>query len=150
MNIFRSNILNVYGERGKEWLNELPQLVNDIAAKLTLTELKPVDNLSFNYVASGFQGKRPVILKAALDTDALKKEALALWCFEDYGAVKVIAEENGFLLLERAIPGISLKSHLPDQTTNSVAIACKMMQRLHQAPIPAEHNFPHIKRVLTN
>jgi len=36
MNGFQSNILNIYGEKGKAWLDELPELVTAIASRLDL------------------------------------------------------------------------------------------------------------------
>ena len=68
MNQLESNIINIYGERGKAWLVDLPILVKQIASKHHLTDLQPVNNLSYNYVLSGFQGTQPIILKLGLDT----------------------------------------------------------------------------------
>lgn len=114
-----------------------------------LRDLKEVTNLTYNYVLSGFQGDNPVILKLGLDHDALTREAFALKCFAEYGAVHVLAEDKGMLLLERVMPGISLKSYFPNQEHESIEIACKVMTKLHQASIPKHHNFPHITDWLT-
>ena len=48
-------------------------------------------------------------------------------------------------LLERAIPGISLKNYFPNKDQEAIEIACKIMKKLHQASIPEHHNFPHIR-----
>jgi streptomycin 6-kinase len=32
--MFHSNIISIYGEQGKEWLDELPELVAAISSKL--------------------------------------------------------------------------------------------------------------------
>jgi streptomycin 6-kinase len=149
MNGFQSNSLNIYGEKGKAWLDELPELVTAIASRLDLRVLQEVTNLTYNYVLSGFQGDNPIILKLGLDHEALTREAFALKCFVGYGAVKVLAEDNGIFLLERAVPGISLKSYFPDREQESIEIACGVMQTLHQANIPEDHTFPHIKDWLT-
>lgn len=149
MNTFHSNIINIYGEKGKAWLDELPELVKAISSKLDLRDLKAVTNLTYNYVLSGFQGDNHIILKLGLDHKALTREAFALKCFAGYGVVKVLAEDNGTLLLERVVPGTSLKSYFPNQENESIDIACEVMRRLHQANIPVTHNFPHIKDWLT-
>lgn len=149
MNIFHSNIINIYGERGKAWLNELHELVSAISSRLELRDLKEVSNLTYNYVLSGFQGDNPIILKVGLDNVGLKREAFALKCFAGYGAVTVLSEDDGMLLLERAVPGTSLKSYFPDREQESIEIACKVMKKLHQANIPEDHTFPHIKDWLT-
>ena len=147
--MFHSNIINIYGEKGKAWIAGLPQLVVAISSKLGLRDFKKVTNLTYNYVLSGFQGNIPVILKLGLDREGLAREAFALKCFTGCGAVKVLAEDDGMLLLERAVPGTSLKSYFPDQEHESIEIACVVMQKLYQVNIPENHNFPHIKDWLT-
>lgn len=145
MNTFHSNILNIYGQRGKAWLDELPELVAAISSRLDLRDLIEVTNLTYNYVLSGLQGNNPIILKLGLDSEGLAREAFALKCFAGYGVVKVLAEDKSMLLLERAVPGASLKRYFPDREQESIEIACSVMKKLHQANIPATHNFPHIK-----
>ena len=123
----------------------MPELVSAISSRVDLHDLKEVPNLTYNYVLSCFQDDNPIILKLGLDNAGLKREAFALKCFAGYGAVKVLAEDNGMLLLERAVPGTSLKSYFPDREQESVKIACEVMKKLHKANIPVAHNFPHIK-----
>src|SRR5438128_10621106 len=109
--MFKENIINLYGEAGKNWLASLPVLCDSVASQLALSQLCPVENLSYNYVMTGLQGNKPIILKLGLDIEALKHEANVLNAFLGFGAVKVIAQAEGMLLLERIIPGISLKSY---------------------------------------
>lgn len=136
MNTFQSNILNIYGEKGKSWLAELPELIAEISSKVDLRDLKEVTNLTYNYVLLGFQGDNPIILKLGLDSEGLAREAFALRCFEGCGAVNVLAEDKGMLLLERAVPGISLKSYFPTKEKESIRIACRVMKKLHQPKLP--------------
>ena len=145
MTAFHSNIVSIYGEKGEAWLTELPELVSAISSRLGLRDLKEVANLTYNYVLSGFQGDNPIILKLGLDHEALTREAFALKCFAGHGVVKVLAEDYGMLLLERAVPGIALKSYFLIQEKESIEIACGVIQKLHQSNIPTTHNFPHIK-----
>ena len=145
MSIFESNIISIYGKKGKLWLDELPLLVASLSSKLGLSGLKEYSNLSYNYVLSGFQRDNPIILKLGLDSEALKREAFALKFFAELDAVKILTIDDGMLLLERAVPGTSLKSYFPDKETQSREIACKVMKKLHQASITEHHNFPHIK-----
>lgn len=147
--MLHSNIISIYGEQGKVWLNELPQLVTAISSKHGLRDLQEVTNLTYNYVLSGFQGDNSIILKLGLDSEGLAREAFALKCFAGYGAVKVLDENDGMLLLERAVPGTSLKSYFPNQEHESIEIACGVIKKLHQANIPKDHTFPHIKDWLT-
>jgi streptomycin 6-kinase len=140
--MFHSNIISIYGEQGKEWLDELPELVAAISSKLELRDLKAAANLTYNYVLSGFQGDNPIILKLGLDNVGLKREAFALKCFAGYGVVKVLAENDGMLLIERAMPGTSLKDYFPTKEKESIEIGCGLIKKLHQANILSVHNFP--------
>ncbi len=142
MNQLESNIINIYGERGKVWLIELPMLVKQIAAEHHLTDLQSVKNLSYNYVLAGYQGTQPIILKLGLDVEGLRREADALIAFARHGAVNVVASSKGILILERSIPGISLKADLLSKDQNAISIACGAMKRLHQAPLPKAGQFP--------
>jgi len=40
MNIFHSNIINIYGEKGEAWIDELPQIVSAISSRLDLRDLQ--------------------------------------------------------------------------------------------------------------
>jgi streptomycin 6-kinase len=80
-----------------------------------------------------------------LDTYSLKREALALKAFAGFGAVNVLTESDGMLLLERADPGVSLRSYFPEKDNDAIQITCECLKRLHQAAIPTDHHFPHVK-----
>ena len=142
---FESNILNIYGAEGEKWLKNLPQTTRNISAKMHLSELTPVSNLSYNYVLSGLRDGMPIILKLGFNTADLKKEVDALNLFAKFGAVKVLAEEDGLILLQRCIPGSSLKTHVSLKPNEILEIACRIMKRLHKATIHAGHHFPHVK-----
>ncbi|WP_200863631.1 aminoglycoside phosphotransferase family protein [Holospora undulata] len=90
-----------------------------------------------------------MILKLGIDSEGIAREAFALKCFAGCGAVKVLVEDNGMLLLERAVPGASLESYFPNIEQESIEIVCRVMKNLHQANITTPHNFPHIKDWLT-
>lgn len=62
MNTFNSNIVNIYGEKSKAWIDKLPQLITEISARFELRDLKEVTNLTYNYVLSGFQRDNPIVL----------------------------------------------------------------------------------------
>jgi streptomycin 6-kinase len=145
MQTLKQNITNLYGEKGKQWLDHLPNLIAQLAAIYGLSNLKPVNNLSYNYVLSGFQGSQPIILKLGLDIDGFKREAAALMAFSGFGVVQVFSENAGLLLLECAVPGVSLKSYFPENDGEAIKITANVIKRLHKAPIPRAHAFPHIK-----
>ncbi|RZI45144.1 aminoglycoside phosphotransferase family protein [Candidatus Finniella inopinata] len=147
MTDFEQKIINIFGSRGQKWLVNLPNLVALLANKWNLSGLQMIERLSFNYVMTGYQNNLPIILKIGLDYDALRKEAEALRIYKGFGVVEIYehAPEKGALLLERAIPGISLKTHYPNQSTKALDIICKLMTSLHQAPVTEPGNFYSIR-----
>ena len=149
MNTFQLNIISIYGEKGKAWLAKLPELVAAISSMLDLRNLTEVTNLTYNYVLSGFQGDNPIILKLGIDHEYLMQEAFALKCFAGFGAVKMLVEDDKILLLERAVPGTSLKDYFPNQEDESIKITCGIMKKLHQVNSPVASDVPHIKDWLT-
>lgn len=145
MKELEKNIITLYPNKGEQWLSNLSELTSEIAKKYKLSQLKPLKNLTYNYVLSGFQASQSVILKLGLDIDGLKREACALKAFSGFGVVTVWAEDDGILLLERAAPGGSLKTYFPEQDHEAVLITCDCLNRLHQALIPNDHSFPRIE-----
>ncbi|HQZ88211.1 MAG TPA: aminoglycoside phosphotransferase family protein, partial [Gammaproteobacteria bacterium] len=149
MQAIKHNILSIYGEKGKQWLDNLPNLITQLTETYGLSNLKPVNNLSYNYVLTGLQDSKVVILKLGLDIDGFKREAAALMAFSGVGVVEVLIENNGLLLLECAVPGVSLKSYFPENDDEAINITANVIKRLHKARIPSAHAFLHIKDWLT-
>ncbi|HXF90933.1 MAG TPA: aminoglycoside phosphotransferase family protein [Candidatus Nitrosotenuis sp.] len=147
MTIFENNIINLYGDLGKLWLADLPNIIAQLTHKWSLTKLTLVQNLTYSYVLFGFQGNLPITLKLALNENALNQEAEALKAFAGFGAIRLLEQEKGALLLERAIPGTSLKTYFPDQEEEAIHITCDIMKKLHCAPFP-QSVFPHIQQWL--
>lgn len=145
MKKFEENIINLYAENGQSWLNNLPHLITRLKIEYGLTNLKSFKNLTYNYVLSGFQGAQPIVLKVGFDSHALKQEGLSLQAFRGCGAVNVLAENEGILLLERAVSGVSLKSYFREKDNDAIQITRECFKRLHQAAIPTNHHFPHVK-----
>ncbi|MEK6733702.1 MAG: aminoglycoside phosphotransferase family protein [Pseudomonadota bacterium] len=142
---FETNIINIYGTQGKQWLLDLPSIVAKIAKEWNLTDLKPIDNLSMNYVASGLQDTQEIILKLSLDSDLIFHEKTALTSLAGYGAVPVLAYQTRALLLKKLSPATSLKTYLPDRQMEALKIACEVTRKLHQAPLPQNIKLPSIE-----
>ncbi|AZL16352.1 hypothetical protein [Rickettsiales endosymbiont of Stachyamoeba lipophora] len=121
MSKFRNNIINIYQEKGQDWLNQLPDLLRILPDKWDLSDLKSVENLSFNYILKGFQGKSPIVLTIGLDNNSLYQEAKTLRAWSGLGAIKIYEFDNylGVLLLEQAVPGNSLLNYA--DTNNTLA-----------------------------
>ena len=146
METLKHNIVKIYGKRGESWLADLPQKIEQLKHSWGLSELRPFPNLSYNYVLEGLQGTMPIILKLSPDADLIDKEAKALNAFKGFGAVSMLGCKEGVLLLERAVPGQLLKNNLPKE--KRIEIACKVIERLHQAPVPSKKGFPLIEEWL--
>jgi streptomycin 6-kinase len=145
MQALKNNILSIYGKKGQQWLDDLPKLITQVEATYGLSNLKPVEALSYNYVLTGFQGSKAVILKLGLDINGFKREAAALMAFSGFGVVEVLSENNGLLLLSCALPGVSLKSHFPENDDEAINITANVIKRLHKARL-----FPFWKQLPRN
>ncbi|MDF1758150.1 MAG: aminoglycoside phosphotransferase family protein [Legionellaceae bacterium] len=145
---FEENINNIYGELGCKWLANLPGIVKQLASKYSLTDLHPVDNMSFNYIAKGYQNSKPIILKLSLDNKGLSKEADCLKAFSNHGVVEIIAREDGCLIIEQAQPGTTLKEYFPSNDNDSLEIICKIIKKLHTSTILENNNFQYIEKLL--
>jgi streptomycin 6-kinase len=145
MRVLEKNIINLYGDKGKQWLASLPSIIKQIEVVYELSGLKQVTNLSYNYVLSGFQDSQPVILKLGPDIDGFKREVAALKAFAGFGVVKMLTESDGMLMLERAVSGVSLKSYFPEKDNDAIHITFDCLKRLHQTSIPRVHAFPYVK-----
>jgi streptomycin 6-kinase len=151
---FIHTIENTYGEDGKQLIANLPVLVEETSQRWDLTDVKPVPNLSYNFVAfalSGAQRSRSVVLKIGVPNRELTSEMAALRLFNGEGACRLIDhdEEKGFLLLERLQPGAMLSTLEDDeQATHIAAEAMLKIWRtlesdslLSQEQAPALHKF---------
>lgn len=116
-------------------------VLNKFSRKWRISGLKP---LTGNHLFSGFQDNRLVVLKTSSDIQSLEQEARALEAFAGFGVVKVLEQGEGVLLLERAMPGEPLKKLFPAQDCEVVQIACEVIRKLHNAPLPFGGEFSHI------
>lgn len=141
---FQAKIIAQYGDIGQQWLDNLPDVMQEFALEWNLTNLKPCENLSYNYVASGTQNNQPIILKLGIDLQAIENEANALLAFAGHGMINLYDEDLdcGALLLERATPGHTLKTLFPHDDVHALNTACQTIELMHQAEIPKKHNFP--------
>jgi streptomycin 6-kinase len=149
MSRFKKNVTSTYKEKGEEWLNDLNLITQTLAKKWQLSDLKPVENLSFNYVLKGFQRNKPIVLKFGLDK-ALEKEAYVLEAYNGNGSIKLYDYdiEHNALLLEQAIPGDSLLRYSEINNPYAIKITSKVSSKIHAAPVPKTHSFPNLEEWL--
>ena len=148
MTDFECNIRAQYGQEGQDWLLQLPSLVNKLAEKYKLSQLKPADNSSFNYVVFADKHSQPVVLKLGLNEKALQREVDCLRAFQHHGAVGLLESEPGVILLKRVLPGETLRSYFPNRERDAAAIFAEVVNELHEVKIDHNHSFLKVQELL--
>lgn len=134
---FIRNIQDSFGAQGARYLADLPGLIAEAADKWGLTEIEPLPDLSYNFVARAGRGEEEVVLKVGLPLPELAGEITALRIYNGQGAVHLLDADagRGFLLLERLRPGRMLSTLEDDE--RATRIAAEVMSRLWR-PAPAD------------
>jgi streptomycin 6-kinase len=149
---FIQTIRNTFGEDGKRWLESFPDLLEEASRRWGLTDIQPVPNLSYNFVAfarldtesnisrSWLQSRETlysaqVMLKLGVPNNELKSEITALRFYDGRGACRLLDADadKGMLLLERLQPGRMLSTLVDDE--RATRIAAEVMRRLWR-PVP--------------
>jgi len=147
---FVSNVQGVLLEDGRPYLDALPDLIDDASALWGLTDVQPVSNLSYNFVAFARRGEvsspnvignqivgqgdpaptNNVVLKIGLPNRETRSEMAALRLFNGEGACKLLEcdEEKYWMLLERLKPGVMLSAMEDDE--EATRIAAEVMKRM--------------------
>jgi streptomycin 6-kinase len=120
------------------WRADLPRLLEEIAANWRLTIGPPFPALSWNYAAPASRDGEQLALKVCLPGYPYQSEAAAMTLYDGKGVVRLIEVDHArrALLLERALPGASIRS-LPDE--ESTQIAAETMRTLWR---PARNDGP--------
>lgn len=144
---FHEKMVTVYGSRVEEWVRSLPDLIAKSEAYFGIKAEVPFDNLSYNYIAHGFNRVgQAIVLKLSFMKDELAKEMRTLTAFAGRGAVQVIGwnDELGAAVLERAIPGTPLSATKDDRVATE--IFCEVLGRLRSSFVGEEGDFQTIRR----
>jgi len=147
MHKLTQNAISILGKNGKTWIASLPNAVQILADYWKLSDIVPVDNMSFHYVAKAMRdSKQSVVLKIGFDAGVTAAEKCALIYFDGDASVRLIDynEKYNALLLEQAIPGVSLKSLYPDNDKFAVDCYIDTAQRLLNKTLINRHGFRHI------
>ena len=141
------NITNLYGSQGRDWITNLSALIMALSNHWNLSEIIPVTNMTFNYVAKAkLNAKEPVVLKISYDLQNIINEKRALTHLGSQGIIKLIDDNSEYnaLLLQQAIPGITLKSLYGKQQTHVMDCYVKTMQKLHYQHPVNELDYPSV------
>lgn len=146
MNNLQKNI--IYGEYGKNWLLKLDQIIERLKKKWFLKDIMPIKNLTYNYVVKALNKKNvPIIVKICCDKKVFNDELKTLQFFDGKGAVKLYDynSEYNALLLQQAIPGITLKSLYPNKLEFVMNAFLSVNEKLHNRTISNKNNFNSVK-----
>ncbi len=142
---FAEKMAVVHGELGRQWVEDLPGLLDAFAARWDLRLGEPF-SLSYNYVVAATPADgSPAVLKAGVPKREFHTELAALRHYDGRGSIRLLEadEDAGVMLLERAEPGTTLRETLTDAASDDAAtkIAAGAMRDLWQPP-PADHSLP--------
>ncbi|HAT3977600.1 TPA: fructosamine kinase family protein [Legionella pneumophila] len=144
----KKTISLVHGDVGKQWWQRLPQFLENLALTQGLSLLSPFEHLSFNYVLPvlGSKGEEWV-LKVSVPHDEFSREIDALKHFNGRSSARLIAAnpEEGWMLIERLLPGTRLVDILNEQ--QAIPIAVSVTQRLW-APVTEPQLFTPLEEWL--
>ena len=148
MHTLAQNAVNILGKNGKKWIANLPSTIQLLADYWKLTNIVPVNNMSYHYVAlATCNNSRAVVVKIGFETKVTAAEKRALTYFGNNNvSIQLIdyhAKYNA-LLLEQAIPGNSLKSFYPND--DKFVIDCyvdTVRKLLNKSPLNLD-GFCHI------
>ncbi|MBT3393927.1 MAG: phosphotransferase [Waddliaceae bacterium] len=147
MQTLEKNITNFLGNKGKSWLAALPNITKKLAKQWSLSNIQPIDNMSWNYVAKAVRNDNsPVVLKISCDEKLICSEVKALQHFSGYGMVKLLAHnaEEHAVLLEQVLPGDSLCCIFPHRAEDVIDYYAAVVRQFISVPHPANDEFEHI------
>ena len=143
---FVQQMTEIYGESGVEWLGRLPSIISECASQWSLT-VRPAFGLSYNYGAPAVRGDgSDAVLKVGYLDKELFSEMDALRLFNGKGIGRLLEHDrdSGAMLLERLMPGETLRSISVENDEKATSIAAQVMSKLW-APAPDDHPFPTVE-----
>lgn len=129
-------MLDVHGDQGQSWINRLHELIRGLEHDWAIQIEAPFPDCNYNFVAPArLSDGAEAVLKVSVPGEHLMAEAKSLEAYGGNGAPKLLERdlERGALLMERIRPGTDIVE-LP--STDAVAAAIEVMEKLHRAPIP--------------
>jgi len=140
MGEFHKNIISLYGDAGKKWIDELPEIVRSYAKKWQLHDLRVTNNLTYNYVVFIAHN---AVLKIGFNQKDIQQEIKALMHFQN---IKLLRYDEHAILMERCIPGTTLTSFVPHKDQQATDICISLMQNFYK---PSNTFTQHLSDWLT-
>ncbi|OGT36170.1 MAG: hypothetical protein A3F11_09795 [Gammaproteobacteria bacterium RIFCSPHIGHO2_12_FULL_37_14] len=141
-NILRENLISLYGDAGKQWLQNLPKFISDYENKWKFKAGECFSDAQFNVVLSAIKNDNtPVVFKCSVPNKEFVTEVHALKHYNGFGAAQLLESDVdlGAMLIEKIIPGTLLESVTSVEVATKYAVdVCK---KLHK-PIDENTVFP--------
>ena len=147
---FTEVILGAFRDEGRRWLENLPQIIEEIEQNWQVKLKAPFKNLSYHYVAPcilpdeteavvkiGFPGEAEYILN--------ERRMLRFLDGQSVNRLFDFDEQRFAFLLEKLSPGENLKTIFAGNKQEAVAIAIETMRGFWQKA-PANHDFPRLEK----
>jgi len=146
---FTENIAGLHGAKGKRWLADLPLVLAEASRKWNLSVEKSFPNLTFNFVAACLDetGEKAVLkIGVPEENPPIMQEKNTLEAFGGAGAVKVFKFDENLcaMLLERAVPGKTLREKFLPESPQALQAAIDVMKKLPRQPLN-KTNFPTLE-----
>lgn len=146
---FVRGISSLHREKGERWLADLPDLIGEIAEKWSLVVGEPCADLFYNYVVpcARANGEQAVLKIGFAEKDSsIFNEAKFLRRSDGAGTVRLLKcdEKLCALLIERLIPGKTLRETCAADDERSTQIAIALLRRIHDAARQPE-GFPSLE-----
>jgi streptomycin 6-kinase len=134
-----THVTAICGERGEQWLDELPLIIQDLEREWNISVASPFPGIEYNFVAKAVdRADNPVVIKISPPFEMVEifGEAKYLRLHDGLGAIRLLAEhrERRAILLERAVPGAALHEHFANDPIGCVDPAISALKRGLQAP----------------
>lgn len=131
-----------YGEKGKRWLETIPEIIKEYEHRWSFRALSAFENLTYNYVAPVklFNGIAAVLKIGIPEDKEFQTEIEALKLFDGEGSAKLLEADRkrAIILIELINPGIPLSTIQDDE--KSTRILASVMKKLWK-PLPQNHSF---------
>lgn len=140
---FQKNVIHKFGIKGEQWLETIDSRIKNIKKKWKINELDKIKNISNSYILFGKINNEDIVIKMSPNFSKIRQEAFVLDSLKNRGAVALLDQEEGVLLLKRAIPGQDLGSYY-ENDEKSIEVCCEILNNIHSCPLPAREILPNI------
>lgn len=135
--LFVRNIVDIHQDMGRDWIKNLPCLLEKYQDLWQITLVGVAPDLSYNLIlrAKHNTSKRSFIFKAGVPNRNLDSEILCTNYYAGRGCVELInySSVDGVLLLEEATPGATLATLTRNgQDSTAVGICADVILKLHK------------------